>query len=103
MGQSQMWVSDRLRGIQPIGLDDMQRFARALDVEVYDLLPSRAVAETAAQPRDTERYLPVTVPVQRDMSRPLDNRPTGRPHTAAGSGATRTAYADRPHRRRKDR
>jgi transcriptional regulator with XRE-family HTH domain len=39
MGQSQMWISDRLRGIQPIGLDDLERFARVLEVDPYDLLP----------------------------------------------------------------
>ena len=55
MGQSQMWVSDRLRGIQPIGLDDRQRFAAALDVEVHDLLPSREEAARAAVPQPAPR------------------------------------------------
>lgn len=39
LGQSQMWVSDRLRGIQPINLDDMERIGDALDVPALELLP----------------------------------------------------------------
>lgn len=50
MGQSQMWVSDRLRGIQPIDLDDVQRFALVLGVTVFDLLPSPEEAGRAAVP-----------------------------------------------------
>jgi transcriptional regulator with XRE-family HTH domain len=51
IGQSQMWVSDRLRGIQPISLDDLQRFASALDLTVHDLLPTPDDAAGASQPR----------------------------------------------------
>lgn len=39
MGVSEMWLSRRLRGAQPIDLNDLQRIADALSVEVVDLLP----------------------------------------------------------------
>ena len=39
MGVSEMWVSRRLRGAQPIDLNDLERFAEALNVEVTELLP----------------------------------------------------------------
>ena len=39
MGKSEMWVSRRLRGAQPIDLNDLQLFAEALNVEAADLLP----------------------------------------------------------------
>lgn len=39
MDVSEMWVSRRLRGAQPIDLNDLQRFADALNVEVHELLP----------------------------------------------------------------
>lgn len=52
MGQSQMWVSDRLRGIQPIGLDDLERFAQVLGVGPYDLLPPSRPAGTTRRTGD---------------------------------------------------
>jgi len=36
-----MWVSLRLRGLQPIDLNDLLLFARALGVDVHDLMPPR--------------------------------------------------------------
>lgn len=36
---SPSWVSYRMTGVTPIGLDDLQRIAAALDAEVADLLP----------------------------------------------------------------
>jgi transcriptional regulator with XRE-family HTH domain len=39
---SQAWVSYRLTGHQEIGLNDLQRIARALDVEITALIPATA-------------------------------------------------------------
>lgn len=39
---SQAWISYRLTGTQEIGLNDLQRIADALEVDVTDLLPTPA-------------------------------------------------------------
>lgn len=40
LGVSAMWVSDRLRGQTPIGLDDVERIAEVLEVSPAELFPS---------------------------------------------------------------
>lgn len=79
LGVSPAWISYRLTGSQPIDLNDLERLAVALEVEVVDLLP-RAVADVAR----TLGYLhsPLTHP--RGHDRP-QNRPAGR---ASGPGRT---------------
>lgn len=39
LGVSPSWISYRLTGAQPIDLNDLERIAAALNVEVVDLLP----------------------------------------------------------------
>ena len=39
LGVNEMWLSRRLRGAQPLDLNDLQRIADALGVEVADLFP----------------------------------------------------------------
>lgn len=39
LGENEMWISRRLRGTQPIDLNDLERIAKALGVEVADLMP----------------------------------------------------------------
>lgn len=39
IGVNEMWLSRRLRGAQPIDLNDLQLIAEALNVEVSELLP----------------------------------------------------------------
>lgn len=46
LGVNEMWVSRRLRGAQPIDLDDLQRIAEALEVSVTDLIPSQRTQST---------------------------------------------------------
>jgi len=41
MGVSRSWISYRLTGSQEIGLNDLERIADALGVDVFDLLPAR--------------------------------------------------------------
>ncbi len=40
LGVSEQWISVRLRGVQPIDLNDLARIAEALDVSVVALLPA---------------------------------------------------------------
>ena len=51
---SPMWINYRLTGTQEIGLNDLQRIAEILDVEVTDLLPQRSgrLITTANSPAD---------------------------------------------------
>lgn len=103
MGKTPMWVSLRLRGIQPIDLNDLLLFARALGVGVHDLMPPPDAAAQAVDPVLTERYPDVTVQSPNQNRRPRDNRPIGRPISPAPFGVTRTAYLERPRGRRHDR
>ena len=66
IGRSQSYVSRRLTGETPFDLDDVERIADALEVEVVDLLP-RGVA-------NARRTLGYQLPA---LSRPPDNRPRG--------------------------
>lgn len=76
MGENDQWVSTRLKGRTPIDLNDLHRFARALDVEVYELLPSREQAARAAMPSGIRRS--VNVP-WRTGSRSADVSPVASP------------------------
>lgn len=78
MGVTEVWLSRRLREVQAMSLDDVERIAQALEVEPVDLLPR------SAQPvgENKSRKVPTAV-------RPRDNRPKGRP--SADSTNRRTA------------
>lgn len=55
LGVSPAWVSYRLTGVQPIDLNDLQRIAAILNVEVADLLPRASegrVLPTGTRHRD---------------------------------------------------
>lgn len=52
IGKTDQWLSVRLKGRQPIDLNDLALIAEGLKVDIYDLLPSRTTAGTA----DTLRY-----------------------------------------------
>lgn len=100
LGVSPSWVSYRLSGKQEIGLDDLFRIAKALDVEVNELMTADIVAQ-AAEPKTTLWYPALTVrtPI---TDRPPNNRPSGRPLAGAGAGVGRTAYVSRSKRRGRD-
>lgn len=93
MGKTPMWVSLRLRGLQPIDLNDLLLFGRALGVEVHDLMPSRDEAAKAV----TDRAIGGWPTLAERPSRPADNRPPSRP---AAHATGRTGYLPR---RRRDR
>lgn len=69
LGVSQMYVSDRVRigGTTPIDLNDLQRIARVLDVDVIDLLPRGGRAEVTAY--STTPVAPHAVDVRSPRSR----------------------------------
>lgn len=59
MGKTEQWVSVRLRGRQAIDLNDLLLFARALGVEIHDLMPPReAITGVMAPPNERSADLP---------------------------------------------
>src|SRR5687767_6944026 len=64
MGVSEMWLSRRLRGSQPLDLNDLQLIADCLNVEVTDLLPRSNEGRTVvfageSRRQTTEPYSPL--------------------------------------------
>lgn len=57
LGVNEMWLSRRLRGVQPLDLNDLAAIAEALDVPVADLLPRGGEGRliTTAAPRGGTR------------------------------------------------
>lgn len=90
LGVSEQWISVRLRGVQPIDLNDLQRIAEALDVAVVDLLP-----ETASDRRTVTPLRPVELV---DDRLGADVRTIGRRRKRPNGGYPRTpARASRRH------
>lgn len=103
LGVSPSWVSYRLSGKQEIGLDDLFRIAKALDVELTEILTPEIVARATEGPRNTHGYSTVTDHLPAHTYPERGNRPPGRPSGATRPGVSRTAYVDRADRRRRDR
>jgi transcriptional regulator with XRE-family HTH domain len=99
MGKTPMWVSLRLRGRQPIDMNDLLLFAKALGVGVHQLLPPPEVVAGAAEASATVAYLPLAGRLP-EQSRPRDNRPISGPPRTAPPRAGRTGYLSRGSRRR---
>jgi DNA-binding Xre family transcriptional regulator len=93
LGVSAMWVSDRLRGKTPIGLDDLERIANVLELEPVDLLPTAAVPSVGSKPP----YVPGSVrpPEHRSKGRP-DGRNSDRP-----KGRSESRISDRRSRQKR--
>lgn len=103
LGVSPAWLNYRLTGVQEIGVNDLNRIAKALDMTVFDLMPSaEAVAQAATNPPAIPRYLDLPVRFDVHTDRPIDNRPSARPGAGASSGPTRTGYVSRRGRGRRD-
>lgn len=103
LGVSPAWLNYRLTGAQEIGVNDLSVIAKALDLTVFDLMPSAEKAASAADPRTTHGYSTVTDPSPAHTDRPRDNRPSGHPINPGSQGISRTGYVTRPSRRRRDR
>jgi DNA-binding Xre family transcriptional regulator len=96
---SRSWVSYRLTGTTAIDLNDLERIAKALGVEIIDLLPrparpeggvmrqSNHVAHTAATATRTAQPAPGHHPTTHPASRPHPC-PAGRPARAAAATTT---------------
>lgn len=98
LGESDQWLSMRLRGRTPLDINEMLRIARALDVDLFQLLPSPEVVAQAADVSATVAYLALAGQLSRTI-RPKDNRPKGRPSRPGTDGVGRTAYLSRTARR----
>lgn len=72
--RTQAYVSRRLNGDVAFDVDDLERIASALGVEVVDLIPG-AKRDRAYYPQRAER--------------PADNRPSGRPKSAHAKDSLR--------------
>jgi len=94
--KTEMWVSLRLRGKQPIDMNDLHVIAGALGVGVHDLLPPPEIAAGAARPSAIAQYLEPPERTTNRRRRPRDNRPIGHPKPGAMTGVHRTGYLPRP-------
>lgn len=93
MEVTEQWLSVRLRGVQPIDLNDLQRMAAALEVEVTDLIPT--VTSPVRPFRDGTTEFPSAPPAPH--SRPTDRRPSGHPRAGRPpAGPGRTGRVQRP-------
>src|SRR6266516_3383849 len=89
LGVSQTYVWRRLNGETAFDLDDLERIAAILGVEIASLLPSLASQINGAP---TVRYAqPIDRPPGPSSGRPTDNRPSGRPRVDLTSGLNRTS------------
>lgn len=74
---SPAWVSYRLTGVQEIGVNELERIAEVLDVDVIDLMPvreGRLVTHAGASRRQT------TVPKIGSLTSRTKRATSGRPH-----------------------
>ncbi len=95
IGKSEQWLSVRLRGRQPIDLNDMRLIAEGLGVSVYELLPPAESADHARIATTAGYSLLPSRPLTHRPSRPRDNRPSGHP---PASGLRRSSLLPRhPH------
>jgi transcriptional regulator with XRE-family HTH domain len=102
VGENDQWVSSRINARTPISIMELQRFAKALEVGLSDLLPSDEEAAGAEAPQSTIRY-PLMAERSPSRGSTNGNRPPGRPSGSTGPGVSRTAYVERPARRKRDR
>jgi transcriptional regulator with XRE-family HTH domain len=102
ISKTEQWLSVRLRGRQPIDLNDLALIANALGVGVRELLPTPEVAARAVVvPEAIPRYSQVPDQVAIQTPRPRDNRPPGYPLAGRNVGGARTAYLVRGPRGRR--
>lgn len=92
LGVSHTWVTNRLSGQQEIGLNELQRIAAILDVEITDLLPRPTPGRVIATVPTTSDRLNVHSdgsPERTTRKRPARKRnPIGRPRRDAAAPAS---------------
>lgn len=92
---SPAWVSYRLTGIQEIGVNELERIAAVLDVDVTDLLPreGKLIAVGAASRPSRSEFKPWTIGLtQRPGPKGPRSRNTAEPQTRR-TGRIRQALA----------
>lgn len=75
LGVSPMWVSYRLRGMQEIGVNDLERIAQVLGVDLLELLPR----EVRSSPSGRLARAGVITGRKPGVSRPKRQVPPARP------------------------
>ncbi len=88
LGVSQTWMSSRLSGATPIDLNDLERIAAAMSVEVADLLPRPTEGRTvitAGEPARTAAYATSGAPAH---GKPNDRKATLSDRTRPNGGPT---------------
>jgi transcriptional regulator with XRE-family HTH domain len=97
LGTSDQWLSIRLRGIQPIDLNDLQRIAAALGVSVVDLIPA-GERDAAGEPidRKVRNLVRLSAAQPSGQRRPIENRPPGRSTNPGKSASPRRPVRMRP-------
>lgn len=101
LGESDQWLSMRLRGRTPLDINELLRISRALGVSLHQLLPSPEVVAGAADVEATVSYLALTSRFAGETLRPKDNRPVSGPPKSAPPAAARTAFLSRTARVRR--
>jgi transcriptional regulator with XRE-family HTH domain len=103
IGKTEQWLSVRLRGRQPIDINDLALIARGLNVGIHDLLPPpEEAAQAVTSPSAIPRYLQLPDRIETHTDRPRDNRPAGKPGSGRSAGGVRTSYVSRRPRGRQD-
>lgn len=86
LGVSQTWMSTRLSGATPIDLNDLDRIARVLGLDVAALLPSSRPTEGRTVVVAGEGRRQTTVPKPEGHGQ---HHPFGQPHHAVPKPSTR--------------
>lgn len=93
IGKTEQWLSVRLRGRQPIDLNDLALIARSLDVSIHKLLPEGPYSDddgvTVLYPQMAER-------ATRKRAATAGHRPNGHPDAGVAPGNRRTGRVPRP-------
>jgi len=90
IGVTEQWLSVRLRGVQMIGLDDLEKIAAGIGVQVAELFPrsDREVTVTYSSMSDVPAFEEagpswhIPAPRRPADTRPGDRRPAGHPDPA---------------------
>lgn len=86
MGVTEVWLSRRLREVQPMSLDDVERIAQALDLAPAELIAS--AVKGSWQPTLTK-----VGPPGRPPTKTSDHGPKGRPGTVSTQRRSRQKRA----------
>lgn len=89
LGMSQTWLASRLNGVTPIDLNDLERIADILNVEVTDLLPVRKPSEGRLITTVRDAVDQAGVSNAGKMRTPDRPRPFGHPKRTGPRDATR--------------